>query len=535
MLLHEVSSVILFRQPKLKIFCLTGLGLAVLSAVVLSAGGPDPASELKVPLAEGKTGRIEKYVRAQMKSGKIPGLAIVVVNGNQVVYQKGFGVADLRTKRPVTSGTLFELGSNSEALTALGILRLQAGGLLNINDPVSKYLPWFNMKYIRKEERNPTIDNLNKYKYIPWFKVREDGAIKLNHLLRHTSGIPSHTIVHFPVARDGRALEKTVRRIVNEDLVAPPGEKFEYAAINYDILGLIIQEVTGEKYEVFMKENLLEPLGLKNTFLFRKEAAGYDLATGYKIGFLQPHALTAPVYRGNTPAGYIITNSEDLARWLMIQLDTVELPPLYQTITGLSHGDNYPYTYGWNLVRTSGGEMIWRGGNNPNFSSYIELRPGRKLGVAVLSNLNTSFSLDIGCGIMSILLEKGRLPEDTFDLMKTIDSISVFVFCFLLLGLTVSLSALRTRFKKYNQFAGITKNNRVAFLSWWLALALESAAVYAIPEIFDYSWNYILVWVPLSFTVVLCMVLAEGLLGMMYLLNVFFFTDKKYHHAFKRI
>ena len=85
-------------------------------------------------LSNNEENKIERFIDKQMKKGKIPGLSIVVVQGDKTVYQKGFGYSDLESEKPVTSNSLFEIGSNSKAFTALGILNLQKSGLINIDD-----------------------------------------------------------------------------------------------------------------------------------------------------------------------------------------------------------------------------------------------------------------------------------------------------------------------------------------------------------------------------------------------------------------
>jgi CubicO group peptidase (beta-lactamase class C family) len=312
--------------------------------------------------------KIENWIRKQMTEGKIPGTAAVIVQGDQTVYQKGFGYADLKTKRSVSSKTLFEMGSNSKAFTALGILKLESQGKIQLNDPVQKYLPCLRMKYIGKYQGK---------------RINRFVEITIEQLLHHTSGIPFKTFADIPIGNDPVALERTVRVLVNRQLDFYPGERFQYTTINYDILGLIIQQVSGIPYESYLKQYILKPLGLYQTYLFQEEALRHDLATGYKLGYLKPDAYDAPRYRGNTPAGYYFMNMEDLAKWLKIQLGTGIPTDFDQRLIAKSHlpDRSVPpsitgssYAAGWEIYQSEGGE-ISHGGSNPNYSSFIVFRP----------------------------------------------------------------------------------------------------------------------------------------------------------------
>lgn len=185
--------------------------------------------------------KIQKLIENNMDKGKIPGLSVVIVKGNETVYQKGFGYADLGNKTPVTSKSIFEIGSNSKAFTALGILNLQKDGLIKLEDKVTKYIPWLKVKYEGK-----------------------DASITIEQLLYHTSGIPYNTIDKIPSSNEDNALEKTVRTLVGINLDSKPGEKYQYATINYDVLGLIIKKVTGSSYEKYIEYSVLKPMNLNN-------------------------------------------------------------------------------------------------------------------------------------------------------------------------------------------------------------------------------------------------------------------------------
>jgi CubicO group peptidase (beta-lactamase class C family) len=163
----------------------------------------------------------EKLILNKMSEGKIPGLSVAIVKDGETIYTSGFGYANLKTGEKVTSDTLFQLGSNSKAFTSLGVFQLQKDGLINLNDPISKYIPWLKLHYHGKET-----------------------DVTIAEFLHHTSGNSSNTIYRIPELNEENsdAIEKTVRTIVGLELVSKPGTKYEYATINYDVLGLLIEK-----------------------------------------------------------------------------------------------------------------------------------------------------------------------------------------------------------------------------------------------------------------------------------------------------
>ncbi len=349
----------------------------------------------------------------QMKKGKIPGMSVVIVKGDKTIYQNGFGYADVDEGKMVTDKTLFEIGSNSKAFTGLAILKLKDDGLINLEESITTYIPWLKMNY-----KGSVID------------------VSVEEFLYHTSGVPFKTIDGIPVSDRDDALEETVRTLIDIELNSYPGKAFQYATINYDVLGLVIENVTGESYEKYISDNILKPLNLNNTYLFRGEDIKGNIATGYKLEFLEPQEYEAPVYRGNKPAGYYISNSKDMAKWLKIQLGTYMDSEFNKELIKQSHnpnrkvsplGDGSSYGAGWFAYQKGGGE-ISHGANNPNYSSFIVFRPEKQIGIVLLSNINSSYVSYIGQGINEIL-QGNEYNRSIKDLNKSADLISILIIC----------------------------------------------------------------------------------------------------------
>ncbi|WP_291567216.1 MULTISPECIES: cyclic peptide export ABC transporter [unclassified Clostridium] len=439
-------------------------------------------------LSEDDKVKIEKFIGKEMSKGKIPGMSVVIVKDDETIYQKGFGYSNIETKELVTGRTLFEIGSNSKAFTALGILKLEKDGLIKLDDEITKYIPWLKMKYQGSEV-----------------------SITVEQLLYQTSGMPFKTIDKIPVSNADNALDETVKTLIDIELDSEPGKKFQYATINYDVLGLVIEKVTGMTYEKYIEENILKPMELNNTYMDRSDSMEKDMSKGYKIGFLSARPYDAPIYKGNKPAGYIISNAEDMAKWLKIQMGNFNNSKFDRELIEDSHkpnrriaplADGASYGSGWFVYQKDGGE-ISHGGNNPNYSSFITFRPEDKVGIAVLGNMNSKYITDITQGINEILQGKDY-SKDVKDLNKNADNIAIAIIC---IGILIAISTLYFMIKAIMQIFKRKRNLKVKGIKSVLRAVISfifiigvSYCIYLIPYIFymGVSWNFVFVWLPKS-------------------------------------
>lgn len=441
-------------------------------------------------LSDESQNEIERFINKQIKNGKIPGMAVTIVQGDQTIYQKGFGYANIKNKKLVTSTTLFELSSNSKAFTALGILNLEKQGLIKLDEPVNNYIPWFKMNYKGK-----------------------NAPITVEQLLYHTSGIPYHTIDKIPESNDDNSLEKTVKTLINKELKSKPGVNFQYATINYDVLGLLIETISGLSYETYMEENIINPLGLNNTYLNNNETISKNMAEGYKLNFLQPQPFHAPVYRGNKPAGYLISNAIDMGKWLKIQLGTIPTGEFSNEIIKKSHISNKglvqdnskpAYASGWYTLEKDD-TVIYHPGNNPNYSSFIILNPEQKLGIAVLSNINSAYVSATCDGIYGILSGKDY-NHSIFDENKIADIISIilivlsgFILIFALIRIVI---VIRQIVRSERIHVVKSKKYRLTVTFSLLFIIVIQYIIHKIPFICTgVSWRFVSVWLPNSVTV----------------------------------
>ncbi|WP_456956293.1 serine hydrolase domain-containing protein [Lysinibacillus sp. TE18511] len=438
-----------------------------------------------------KIQKIEKFVEEQMAISKIPGISLVIVEKGKTVYEKGFGYADVKSKTPVTSDTLFELGSTSKAFTGLAILQLGREGLLKRSDDVQKYIPWLKLKYNGEQQ-----------------------SITINQLLYHTSGIPTITIANIPESNESDALELTVKKLLDQPLDRKPGSSFEYATLNYDVLGLIVEKVSKQPFDVYIKHHILEPLNMNDSFVGLHQVNSNEMASGYKIGLMREQPYTPPIYRGNIPAGYIISNTNDIAKWLKLQLESSQIYSIDNKLIQESHipdqsvepfdKDTY-YASGWGVMESDKKQYILHAGENPTFTSYFIMQPDEQLGVAVLSNMNSSYTTAIGQGVMD-LWEGKNVNNNHSDNLQRIDKI-VTLLCVTIVGLVMFLSILllttvRKIVKKQRIRVSFNAKRTFFLIIHSLVVAIFLTLLLMFPKIaIGVNWEFIKVWGPTSISV----------------------------------
>lgn len=463
-----------------------------------------------------KIREIEQFVEKQKSISKIPGISLVIVEKGKTVYQKGFGYADVKTKTPVTPNTLFEIGSTTKAFTGLAILQLEKEGLLKRSDDVQKYIPWLELKYNGKPQ-----------------------TITINQLLHHTSGIASKSIAQIPESNADNALELNVRTLLNQQLNRKPGSSFEYATLNYDVLGLVIEVVTKKPYEMYMKQQILEPIGMKDSFVGLHQVQSSEMASGYKIGFMREQTYTPPIYRGNVPAGYVISNTNDIAKWMNLQLGNTPSHAIDKQLIQESHipdqsvepfyKDTY-YASGWGVMKKNEKRYIFHAGENPTFTSYFIMQPDEQLGVAILSNMNTSFTTAIGQGVMD-LWEGNNVTNNHSNSYQKLDRfvtiLCIAVGCFCVLFILLSLRIMRKLVRKQRIKTSFNVKRILLLSIHTVIVAAILTLTIMFPKILlgGLPWAFIKVWGPTTIPVFLYSVIAVSIIY--YLFGLLLIFTKK--------
>jgi CubicO group peptidase (beta-lactamase class C family) len=360
---------------------------------------------------------VDAYIRASMHAAHIPGLALGVVHGDHVAYLKGYGVAG-PDGRPVTAQTPFILGSTSKSFTALAVMQLVEAGKIDLDAPVTKYLPWFRTR-----------------------NRAGSAQISVRHLLHHTSGLQTYE------GRQGLwdgdqssvALENGIRELSSAPLRQPAGQRFEYANENYNALGLIVQAVSGISYEDYVRSSIFAPLQMSHSAAAQSDPAAADIASGYRYWLWWPVTFDAPYPRRMTPAGFLISSAEDMAHYVVAQLSggayehrqllsPSGIVALHTPVSKM--GSAISYGMGWAIRSAPGSTAIWHDGEVSNFHSHLRLLPDQRLGIVVLMNVGASgngAAIDsLVNGIATTLLGHGPAAP-TGSLGKTLSRLTVTV------------------------------------------------------------------------------------------------------------
>ena len=333
--------------------------------------------------------KIESFVQTQMQEYKIPGMAVAIVRNGEVEYINGFGVANPNGD-PVTPDTPFLLASVSKSFTALGIMQLVEAGKVNLKDPVQKYLPWFDVK------------------------GEGAAAITVADLMYQTSGFTEYDGNEMNLRPNTpNGLEDGVRSLSDIELDFEPGKDWSYSNINYSVLGLLIQEVSGQRYETYIEENIFIPLGMTHSYTSLDGARAGNASRGYYPIFGVPLALdkSMPYTTAVLPAFGLWSSASDMSRYLIAHLDEesatllslegvkqihtpgVEIQPGYNYAMGWFHAPNvldpeFLQTLGTDLDPSDDLQVLWHEGDWKGYKSVALLLPGLDYGVILLMNTN---------------------------------------------------------------------------------------------------------------------------------------------------
>ncbi|XRD23387.1 serine hydrolase domain-containing protein [Lysinibacillus fusiformis] len=441
----------------------------VFTLFILLSGFPTPS----YALSDSKSAAIQALLDDARHISGVPGMSISILADDEVHYFSS-GLADRENGLPASENTLYELASVSKAFTGIGILLLEEQGLLSMTDPVQKYLPWFTVKYQGK--------------------LVDTQSLTLNNFLHHTSGLTNirHT-QNIPQGNTPDMLQKTVEMLVDAELEFPPGEQYNYGTVNYDVLGLVIKIVSRQSYEDFMMEQVFQPLGLHQTYVYKEDAqATGQLAQGYRSSFFMTTPFKAPDFAGNKPAGYIISNTQDMARWMGIQIGVVQnIPEIFHRVIKKSHkgdtsvssvNDMY-YAAGWSVNADQ--TIIEHTGGNPNFRTHVVIQLNERRAICLLSNgANTNINLVLK--VKDIL--DGNLTQ-SYEISGTqLLDILLSSITIILCLLVVLLFLLGLRRRKTSERHPITKKRTIVTV----ILLIATIALGILCLAFD--WSTILIW-----------------------------------------
>jgi CubicO group peptidase (beta-lactamase class C family) len=323
---------------------------------------------------------IDAYIEGQMYRLKVPGASLAIVEGDRIVHLRGFGRARPGEEAP-SAQTPFFIGSLTKSFTALAVMRLVEAGKVELDAPVQCYLPWFRVA-------DPDAS----------------ARMTVRHLLNQTSGLPvlpsEAALADFDEHPD--AVERQIRALSTLKINRPVGSKFEYSNTNYNILGLIIETVSGESYSDYVQRQIFDPLEMRHSFTSKEEAQTNGLAMGHRYWFGHPiPALNLSIPRGSLPSGQLLSSVEDMAHYLIAHLNggrytnvqVLSEEGIDELLRGAVEWKEMGFLigyYGMGWISQGSGEttIISHSGTVPDFSAFMALIPHQKKGIVLFFNAN---------------------------------------------------------------------------------------------------------------------------------------------------
>jgi len=360
------------NQPLLRSF-------AALLLVQSLAGSTRAQSVASHPRVKEALAAYEKWIDGERAFLRIPGVASALVIDQEVVWQGGSGYADLVWKTPATPNTLYSICSISKLFTSLASLQLRDQGKLRLDDPVSKYLPWFT----------------------PKTAFPADGAITVEALLTHAAGLQRELAdtlwvepnMAFPTA------DEVMRGVADREVAYRPEQYVHYSNLGFTLAGAVVAAASGQSYADYVRANLIGPLGLTSTFPeMPAEERGKRLATGYSgidregarhpMPFFQTKAMAPAAGYASTPL-----DLAKFASWQFRLLEKGGKDVLAATTLREMHrvhfvdpGWETTWGLGFQVWRHDDKTFVGHGGSCPGYRTHLLLQPAEKIATIVMTN-----------------------------------------------------------------------------------------------------------------------------------------------------
>ncbi|MDQ5976262.1 MAG: Beta-lactamase protein [Patescibacteria group bacterium] len=317
---------------------------------------------------------LDAWLPHKIQKSHIPGLSVGIVYKNKLVYQKGFGWADMERKKKTLPETTYRIASISKTFTAVAILQLVESGKLQLDDTVTQYLPWFQANNKKIQAKDITV----------------------RQLLSHSSGVfrdgvtPHWIDDHFP---NHKQLQASVS---NNMLVFQHSVGFKYSNFGFALLGEIIREISGVSYNEYISKNILDKLALKNTFPDFSTTTKKELSNGYgRIILEREREVFAHIKtHAYTPATGFISNVPDLAKYLPALFSSKTSNTILTEVSKQEmmkgefpiNEEGEQYGLGVRIEEIEKRKIFGHGGSFPGYSTKISYDKENEIGVIVLCN-----------------------------------------------------------------------------------------------------------------------------------------------------
>ena len=331
---------------------------------------------------------LDKLVPTELREKNTPGTVITVISGDQIIYQKAFGVANVETNAEMQPEMLFRLGSTTKMFTAAALLTLAENNKIKMNEPIGN----------RVKGLDPKLAQVTPH-----------------YLLSNSAGIRDFAAP--VISNDDPSLGNMIRGWKDDVFFADQGEIYSYSSPGYWLSGFVVEELQGKPYADAMTELLFKPLGMERTTLRPFLAITYPFATGHVVQDGKA-TIIRPMFNNNAmwPAGSIFSNAKDLSRWVVALMNDGKLDGRQLLSASIinqmvqhhvpvpGESDSY-YGYGLTVFKYKGLEFVGHGGFSRGYGSMIQMVPSKKFAVIVLTNksgetmrksLNKAMELGLG-------------------------------------------------------------------------------------------------------------------------------------------
>jgi CubicO group peptidase (beta-lactamase class C family) len=355
------------------------------------------------------------FIPDKMMDEHVKGLSLALVDGDRIVWVKGFGYADADKRIHATGDTLYHLGAVSKIFTAAEVLKLVGEGKIGLDKPLRKYLPEFSIH--------------SRFKRVKALTVRS--------LLASHSGLPGFFLKGLWVDHP-EGLEDFVSDLKSDYLVAPPQSLYKYSYVDYDLLGRLVEVKRKEAFADAVKEDLFDPLGMDSSSLDNSSDINPQLAQGYRKG-----DQVDLIHLRDTPAAGMVSSANDLAKFLQVVLGGEDLGnqmPIQNKILHSMFKPQYPdipldlghqVGMGWQLtgLNIEGSQgTAWHDGIYPPYDAQLTVLYRQGLGVIFLSNSEEGDKLreEVTVRALKLMLQaKYGIPEDLkkkkIEMPKTVE------------------------------------------------------------------------------------------------------------------
>ncbi len=349
----------------------------VVAVVGLVAAGLAPHPGFVAAAAVGDYAAVDATVREAGEASAVPGLAYSLVRDGAVVHQAAFGIA-APDGRPMTTATPIVVGSVGKSITALAVRQLVDAGRLDLDAPVTRYLPWFRLAA----------------------EARATDDVTIRSLLEHTSGLSTADGQDLRWYAAGRSPEDVVRGLASVTPDRPAGT-YEYSNLNYVVLGVVVEAVSGESYGDYLQRHVFEPLGMSRSFTSLDAARAAAPAQGYRYLFGAPIPFDEPYPTGIVAAGYQVSTTADMARFVAALANGGSMDG--RSVVASAGGSREALGTDWQAVSGPiATSIISQSGSTLATNAVISVLPASHLGVVVLMNANPTQFMGLAAGASAV-------------------------------------------------------------------------------------------------------------------------------------